>query len=183
MTAEKSEAKKLGLSRKAFIGWTVGMLVALQLAAGLVCWYLHLSSQYTREFRIAAAGTTRIVVRTGGGCECGQGSPQQTLVEVTDPGAVEALIAGFDFKYDWGTRTSLEMCGWPTFEFYKGKQLAAVVTYLGPGNVRWDNGPWGSDTYLRPKSAEFLDNWLKKRGATEKQWRARQKTGERKEPK
>jgi hypothetical protein len=71
------------------------------------------------------------------------------------------------------------MCGWPTFEFCKGKGLAATVTYLYSGCVRWDDGPWGSDTYLTDAGAQFLDDWLRTHGATEKQCKARQRADSR----
>ena len=161
--SEEKLPEKPKRSRRVLAVCAVVLLTFLALG---VTWRLTFSSIYTRALRRAVAGTTRLRVCTEDG---------ETLVEVTDAAQIREIIDNIRVKDPWpGDYGKCKCYGWPIFEFYRGKELLAAVSYHHGTSLRWDP-PWGSDANLTAKSAAFLKAWLEEHGATEEQWQARQK--------
>ena len=55
-------------------------------------------------------------------------------------------------------------CGNPTFEFYAGDRLLAMVGYHHGERLRWADGKWTGDGELTGPSRESLIAWLSQHG-------------------
>ena len=59
---------------------------------------------------------------------------------------------------------SCPCCGSPTFEFYRGRQLAAALTLHHGKTLRWHNGLWEGNLPLRWSTVQYLSKLLKPYG-------------------
>ncbi len=55
-------------------------------------------------------------------------------------------------------------CGDPTFEFYAGDRLLAMVGYHHTKRLRWADGKWRGDGQLTAASRGFIISWLSQHG-------------------
>ena len=113
---------------------------------------------WTESLQQAVQGTTRLRIRSGGTCHRVI-EHEETLAEVTDATEINRFIDGIviDERRSGG---SCMCCGNPTFEFYAGDRLLAMVGYHHGERLRWANGKWTGDGELTSASRSFLIAWL-----------------------
>jgi len=114
------------------------------------------------RLRRAVAGADRLRVRTGGTCHRDISS-EYTLCELAGAGRVSDFVKHLKFS---GFGGGCKCCGEPTFEFYRGKELLAMVSLHHGVRLRWREG-WPGDGYLTDRSRDWLVNWLADRGIDE----------------
>jgi hypothetical protein len=120
--------------------------------------------RWTSSLRQAVQGTTRLRVRSGGTCHRNL-SREETLADITDAAEIDRVVKGI--AIDWpNSGRSCACCGSPTFEFYAGDKLLAMLGYHHGQNLRWAGGPWWGDGALTPASRTFLNSWLSRHGVT-----------------
>jgi len=115
------------------------------------------------SLRKAIQGTTRLRVRAGGTCYPRSEEEEETLVEITDAEEIDRFVKGIliDESQSGG---HCMCCGSPTFEFYAGERLLAMVGYHHGERVRWAGGTWTGDGELTDPSRDFLNSWLSQHG-------------------
>lgn len=108
-------------------------------------------------------GTTRIVVRSGGLCHR---SPEleKTLFIVDDTKVINELIKHIQTS-KFAIVDSCACCGNPTFEFYRGSELLAGLSFHHGHSLRWDG--WDGDGQLTEASSLYLITLLKNHGLTD----------------
>lgn len=114
------------------------------------------------SLRNAVQGTTKLRVRSGGTCHR-RPKEEKTLAEVTDPQEIERFLKTVDID-ESRSRGVCACCGNPTFEFYAGERLLAMVGYHHQQRLRWAGGEWGADGELTARSQESLLSWLTQHG-------------------
>jgi hypothetical protein len=120
-----------------------------------------------RELKLknALVGVDRIRVRSGGTCHRDE-MQEVLLVEETDLAKVNDVIRALRI-HEADEVFQCGCCGDPSFEFYRGEELAATLGYHHGRMVRWPEG-WPGDVYLTAESAASLKAWLKGHGAYSK---------------
>ncbi|MCU0726267.1 MAG: hypothetical protein MUE73_10825 [Planctomycetes bacterium] len=134
------------------------------LAAAAVLLSLALPALAGREdvLRRAVQGCDRVRVRSGGTCHRDEAG-EKTLAEVTKLTDILALLRGIGID-EAASGGGCFCCGDPTFEFYRGEKLLAMVGWHHGEALRWEGGTWSGDGALTSKSAEFLCRWLAEHG-------------------
>lgn len=139
----------------------VPLLVAIVLA--LVGWRYWRSS-WAGDLKATVAHADRVRIRTGGVCHRRE-AEERTLFESTNAAEVSALIAMIDV-----TRPLVPMgclcCGGPTFEFYAGDRLLAMLSRHHESGLRWPE-KWSGDAHLTDDSRDRLDKWFAAQGIVE----------------
>ncbi|MCK4283682.1 MAG: HEAT repeat domain-containing protein [Candidatus Brocadiae bacterium] len=108
----------------------------------------------------ALEGTTRIRVRSGGtGIQ--NVDEQQTLLEEANAAKVREVIGNIRVMERPGAMCACH--GNPTFEFYRGDELTASLSFHHGKNLRWPGG-WPGDGGLTAGSADYLCRWLADHG-------------------
>jgi len=138
----------------------VVLLVSCSLLA--VCLHYSLQHRWTGSLRRAVRETTRLHIRSGGTCHRAI-EQEQTLAEITDAGEINRFIHGIVIS-GWRSGGACECCGDPTFEFYAGDRLLAMVGYHHTERLRWADGKWTGDGRLTAASRRFLISWLSQHG-------------------
>lgn len=118
-------------------------------------------TRWIRRFREEVAGTTRVRIRSGGTC-CRDADRERTLFEILDPQAIRELIDCTSIL-DEKSGFHCMCCGNPTFEFYRGDRLAAMVGFHHGRSLRWRAG-WPGDALLSPESAGYYVELLARNG-------------------
>jgi hypothetical protein len=134
---------------------TIALLVVLALAATA-------RAGWETSLRRAVQGCDRIRVRSGGTCHRDVES-EKTLVDSRDRSVIRALVVAIEID-DARSGGGCMCCGEPTFEFYRGEKLLAMVGFHHGQALRWDGGEWEGDGALTPESAERICRWLAARG-------------------
>jgi hypothetical protein len=88
---------------------------------------------------------------------------EETLAEVTDATEINRFIHGIVIE-ERRSGGSCACCGNPTFEFYAGDRLLAMIGYHHGERLRWAGGKWRGDGELTAASREFLFTWLSQHG-------------------
>ncbi len=113
------------------------------------------------SLRTAVAEATRFRVRTGGTCHRDL-DEEETLVEVGEAEKIQRFLALIDIDED-GSGGGCLCCGDPTFEFYAGDRLLAMVGYHGD-SLRWAGGAWTGDGLLTKAGQAAVGSWLVEHG-------------------
>jgi hypothetical protein len=119
--------------------------------------------RWTEALRRAAAGVTRVRVRSGGTCHRNPGR-ESTIFELRDPAKIKELLDHIVIN-DKGSGFHCMCCGTPTFELYKGAELVAMLGFHHGRSLRWPGG-WPGDGALTKKSAVYLAALLARHGWT-----------------
>jgi hypothetical protein len=114
------------------------------------------------SLRYAVRGATKLRIRSGGTCHRVP-EEEKTLAEITDPQEIERFLKTIDIDED-RSRGVCMCCGNPTFEFYAGERLLAMVGYHHAIRLRWAGGEWGADGELTAPSQDSLLSWLSQHG-------------------
>ena len=138
----------------------VSLIVLLVSCSLLAAAYLQ--QRWTGSLRKAVEGTTRLRIRSGGTCHRAI-EREKTLAEITDAGEISRFIQGIAIN-GWRSGGACMCCGDPTFEFYAGDHLLAMVSYHHGKRLRWADGTWTGDGELTDPSREFLIAWLSQHG-------------------
>jgi hypothetical protein len=110
----------------------------------------------------AVQGATRLRVRSGGTCHR-QIEEEKTRAEITQPNVIEHFLDGIHID-EAGSNFYCGCCGNPTFEFYAGDRLLAMVGYHHGRSLRWAGGSWPTDALLTESSQAFTVAWLAQHG-------------------
>jgi hypothetical protein len=140
------------------------LIVLLVSCSLLAAAYLTYGMQrgWTDSLQKAVQGSTRLRIRSGGTCHR-RIEREKTLAEITDAGEINRFIHGIVIN---GRRSggACMCCGDPTFEFYAGDRLLAMVGYHHGERLRWAGGKWTGDGELTGPSRDFLLTWLSQHG-------------------
>jgi hypothetical protein len=90
---------------------------------------------------------------------------EKTLFEISDPTVIGRVVSEIRIDVK-GSGFHCLCCGHPTFEFYKGDLLLAMVGLHHGRSLRWIEG-WAGDALLTSASAEFLLHFLAEHGVSE----------------
>ena len=145
------------------VGRFAGVFFVGCLAASALIWYT-MRPRWEDSLQRAVQGATRLRVRSGGTCHRDP-SREKALVEITDAAQIDRVVKGIDIDWLNSGRTCM-CCGNPTFEFYAGDKLLAMIGYHHGRNLRWGGGPWRGDGALTASSQRFLNSWLSQHGVT-----------------
>lgn len=107
--------------------------------------------------RAALKSATRLRIRSGGTCHREE-AYERTLFETEMTPEVERLLDGIQIVEERSGFHCL-CCGDPTFEFYDGDRMVAMVGFHHAQGLRWSEG-WPGDAALTPQSATALVEWL-----------------------
>lgn len=132
----------------------VGSLLTIILA--LVAYRYWLGS-WTADLRSVVDRADRVRIRTGGVCHRRE-TEEETLWDSTNLTEIHALIAMIDVNRPW-MAMSCKCCGGPTFEFYSGNELLAMISRHHESGLRWPDR-WDGDGHLTEDSRSRLDEWL-----------------------
>ncbi len=114
------------------------------------------------SLRSAVQGTTRLRVRSGGTCHR-RTEWEKTLAEITDTAEIDRFVN--EIRIDEArSHFYCGCCGDPTFEFYAGDRLLAMVGYHHGQSLRWAGGQWSTDALLTGSSQAFTIAWLSQHG-------------------
>ncbi len=119
-------------------------------------------SGYHETLAAAVKQATRLRVRSGGTCHRDE-SKERTLVEVKTAAEIAALVQDLKFEEE-AEPFHCMCCGEPSFEFYAGDKLVAMLGFHHGQGMRWAEGPWPGDVHLEINSAIRLCDWLEKHG-------------------
>ena len=119
------------------------------------------AASWEADLHRALGSTTRMRVRTGGTCHR-HIDAEETLFETIDPTLIGKVVTEIRLD-DQGSGFHCLCCGGPTFEFYKGDALVAMIGFHHGRSLRWSEG-WSADALLTPASAEFLLHFLADHG-------------------
>ena len=115
-------------------------------------------------FRKCIEKANRLRVRSGGSCHRTK-EMEKTLIAVTDKQLLEEIASNINFRSQQ-CAPGCACCGDPTFEWYKGKRLLAMVSLHHGIAMRWPKH-WPGDAILTGDSSEWLVQWLAKNGVAE----------------
>jgi hypothetical protein len=159
------------------------LIVLLVLCSLLATAYLTYGVQrrWTGSLQKAVQETTRLRIRSGGTCHRTI-ERETTLAEITDAGEINRFIHGIVIN-GWRSGGACACCGDPTFEFYAGDRLLAMVGYHHTQRLRWAGGKWRGDGQLTAASRSFVISWLSQHGVEgprqareqEQKWRAEER--------
>ena len=140
------------------------LIVLLVLCSVLAAAYLTCGVQrrWTDSLQEAVQETTRLRIRSGGTCHRTI-EREKTLAEITDAGEISRFIHGIVIN-GWRSGGACMCCGDPTFEFYAGDRLLAMVGYHHTERLRWADGKWRGDGQLTAVSRSFVISWLSQHG-------------------
>ncbi len=133
--------------------------VATFRAAHAACRVEH---DWEESLRRALRETTRLRVRSGGTCHR-RTDEEKTLVDIMRQEEIERLLDEIHID-EAGSGFHCMCCGDPTFEFYFGEQLLAMIGYHHGESLRWAEGRWTGDGLLTKSSQAFLIAWLAEHG-------------------
>jgi len=117
---------------------------------------------YHETLAAAVKQATRLRVRSGGTCHRNE-AEERTLIEVKTAAEIAALVQSLKFEEN-AEPFHCMCCGEPSFEFYAGDKLVAVLGFHHGQGMRWAGGPWPGDVHLESNSALHLCDWLEKHG-------------------
>lgn len=124
------------------------------------CKVLH---RWMDAFRAEVAQADRLRIRSGGTCHRHE-SREKTLFEIKNAAVIQEIISKVELdEADSGGHCMC--CGEPSFEFYEGDRLVAMVGFHHGKSIRWIGG-WPADGVLTKDSAEALVTWLAENGVT-----------------
>lgn len=115
-------------------------------------------SGWKSQFVEVVKGADRIRVRSGGTCHRDP-SQEKTLFEVE---GVQDFLARLEIQED-RSGFHCRCCGEPSFEFYSGETLVAVLGFHHGDAVRWPD-EWPGDAALTRRSSAALCQWLADHG-------------------
>jgi len=122
-------------------------------------------SRLTRSLREALSAVDRIVVRVGGYPH--YAGKLALLHEARGVDAARSLIDLLQFDDD--SSGGLCACrGSLMLQFFRGTDLAALISYHHGKRLRWHDGPWLGDGILTQQSQASLRKWLLGAGIDEK---------------
>ena len=139
----------------------IALLVSCSLLAA-ACLNYGVQHWWTGSLQKAVQETTRLRIRSGGTCHRTI-EQEKTLAEITDAGEISRFIHGIVIN-GWRSGGVCMCCGDPTFEFYAGDRLLAMVGYHHTERLRWADGKWAGDGRLTAASRSFLISWLSQHG-------------------
>jgi hypothetical protein len=113
------------------------------------------------SLRTAVAEATRLRVRSGGTCHRDP-DEEETLVEVGEAEEIGRFLTLIDIDEN-GSGGGCLCCGNPTFEFYAGDRLLAMVGYHRD-SLRWAGGAWTGDGILTKAGQAAVGSWLIQHG-------------------
>ncbi len=140
----------------------VSVAIPLVIVGLIFATHAALSYHWTTSLRTALWGTTRLRIRTGGTC-CRRIEEEKTLAEITNPQEIERFLKAIDID-GWRSGGVCLCCGDPTFEFYAGDRLLAMIGYHHGERLRWASGKWAGDGQLTAASRNLLISWLSQHG-------------------
>lgn len=146
--------------RRRRLSLTVFLVSCSLLAAAYLSFGLQ--HRWTDSLQKAVQETTRLRIRSGGTCHR-QPERETTLAEITDATEINRFVHGIVIN-GWRSGGSCMCCGNPTFEFYAGDRLLAMVGYHHTERLRWADGKWTGDGRLTAASRNFLITWLAQHG-------------------
>ena len=118
-------------------------------------------ANWTGSLRRGVQESTRLRIRSGGTCHR-RIEEERTLADITDPQEIERFVKAIDINR-WRSGGVCMCCGDPTFEFYAGDRLLAMIGYHHGKRLRWAEGPWRGDAALTRASQAFVNSWLAER--------------------
>lgn len=124
------------------------------------CQVLH---RWTDAFRDQVAKADRLRVRSGGTCHR-KISREKTLFEVEDAAEISRIVARVAIDETVAGQHCM-CCGDPSFEFFEGERLIAMVGFHHGRSIRWIDG-WPGDGVLTSASADALITWLADNGVS-----------------
>jgi hypothetical protein len=119
-------------------------------------------SRWDRSLQQAVAGATRLRVRSGGTCHR-MVSEEKTQWELKDATKVQEFAKLIQIDERQSGRECM-CCGDPTFEFYQGDKLLAMVGFHHGISLRWAGGCWPGDGMLTAESRDRLPQWFADNG-------------------
>ncbi len=114
----------------------------------------------------AVSGCDRLRVRSGGTCHR-QVAKEKTLLEVRDAAEICRFVAMLTFDNDDTSAGACLCCGDPTFEFYQGEKLLAMIGFHHDVSLRWPGGEWPGDAKLTLAAQESVCKYLGDHGLPE----------------
>jgi hypothetical protein len=116
------------------------------------------------ELAVKLKDADKVRARSGGVCHR---SPERekTIHESRDLAEIKELAQHFGVEESQSGGHCM-CCGDPTFEFYQGEQLVAMIAFHHGRSVRWSDGVWPGDGMLTSTSSSYLIDWLAKYGYT-----------------
>lgn len=130
--------------------------------AGCQVWRSRSPKAGDHRFLRAVSGADRLRVRSGGSCHR-EPAQETTFCELVGEEKVSDFVRRLQFIEVDG---ECKCCGDPTFEFYRGQNLLAMVSFHHGTHLRSREG-WSGDAYLTDSSRDWLVNWLTERGVPE----------------
>lgn len=119
------------------------------------------TGSWEADLHRALGSATRMRVRSGGTCHRDI-DDEETLFQTTDQTLIGKVVTGIRLDEQESGFHCL-CCGRPTFEFYKGDVLVAMIGFHHGSSLRWSEG-WSADALLTEASAEFLLHFLADHG-------------------
>lgn len=112
----------------------------------------------------------RLRVRSGGVCHRDQ-ADEKTIFDSKIATEVSELAGRFQVTEE-NSGGHCMCCGNPTFEFYRGDTLIAMLGFHHGRTIRWADGNWPGDGMMEAGNAAFLIDWLDQRGfnGPKKEW-------------
>lgn len=107
-------------------------------------------------------GVTKIRLRSGGTCHRDR-DREKIFFEEKNIDKIKKIIANIKVDEE-NVGFHCMCCGNPTFEFYKGEKLVAMLGFHHGKSVRWAGGDWPNDAGLTEDSLEFICKWLSDNG-------------------
>ena len=123
---------------------------------------------WQRPLRTVLRGITRLRVRSGGLCHR-NAEEEQTVLEQTAPDAISELVASIRIDEHLSRGGECACCGGPTFEFYRGGELAAAISVQHWLSLRWPEH-WQGDARLTRESIRLLRDWGRRQGIACPTW-------------
>ncbi len=117
---------------------------------------------WTDSLQKAVRGTTRLRIRSGGTCHR-QIAEEKTLAEITDSQEIKSFLKAIDIDESRSGGACM-CCGNPTFEFYAGDRLLAMIGYHHGERLRWAEGEWTGDGELTGAGRDQFISWLSQHG-------------------
>jgi hypothetical protein len=124
-----------------------------------------LTDRWEPALREALATCDRIRVRSGGTC-CREERAEETLFEVRDAEEIRGVISGITI-HNVPSSWSCMCCGYPTFEFYAGKTMLAMLGFHHGRSLRWAGGSWPGDAPLTEEGEGRIKQWLARHGVAD----------------
>lgn len=114
------------------------------------------------ELATVLKGATRLQVRTGGPYRR-EDKRSKTIHDTTDKEVIQK-IASHMLVEESNSGGHCMCAGDPTFKFYAGNEILAMISFHHGQSIRWSGDCWPGDGVLESVSSGFLADWLAEHG-------------------